>query len=136
MRRWPYPLQNHQHQPREHAVDKSTFGGIILAVAGILAGLLLEGGKLAQIIQPTAAMIVLGGTIGAVMIQFPLPIVFAAAKGLIHVFLERGQDPNGLIKELVGYANQARKDGIVSLDGQLATIKDPFLKKALMLAID
>ena len=117
-------------------MDKSTIGGIILALAGILAGLIIEGGKIAQILQPTAAMIVLGGTIGAVMIQFPLPIVLGAAKGLVHVFLERGQDPNALIKELVGYANQARKDGIVSLDGQLATIKDPFLKKALMLAID
>jgi chemotaxis protein MotA len=117
-------------------VDKSTFGGIILAVAGILAGLLLEGGKLAQIIQPTAAMIVFGGTIGAVMIQFPLPIVFGAAKGLIHVFFNRGKDPQKLIQELTGYANRARKEGMVSLDAIIPSIKDPFLKKALMLAVD
>ena len=117
-------------------MDKSTIGGIILALAGILAGLIIEGGKISQIIQPTAAMIVLGGTIGAVMIQFPLPVVLAAAKGLVHVFLDRGQDPNTLIRELVGYANRARKDGVVSLDAQLASIKDPFLKKALMLAVD
>jgi chemotaxis protein MotA len=117
-------------------VDKSTIAGIILALAGILAGLIIEGGKIAQIIQPTAAMIVLGGTIGAVMIQFPLSIVLGAAKGLVHVFFDRGQDPNKLIKELVGYANHARKEGVVSLDSKLAGIKDPFLKKALMLAID
>ena len=117
-------------------MDKSTIGGIILALAGILAGLIIEGGKIAQILQPTAAMIVLGGTIGAVMIQFPLSIVFNASKGLVNVFLDRGQEPNSLIKELVGYANKARKDGIVSLDTQLGSIKDPFLKKALMLAID
>lgn len=117
-------------------MDKSTFGGIILALAGILAGLILEGGKISQILQPTAAMIVLGGTIGAVMIQFPLSTMLAAAKALVNVFLDRGQNPNQLIKELVGYANRARKDGVVSLDAQLATIKDPFLKKALMLAID
>ena len=117
-------------------MDKSTIGGIILALAGILAGLIIEGGKISQVLQPTAAMIVLGGTIGAVMIQFPLPVVLGAAKGLVNVFLDRGQAPDALIKELVGYANRARKDGIVSLDAQLATIKDPFLKKALMLAID
>ena len=117
-------------------MDKSTIGGIILALAGILAGLIIEGGKIAQVLQPTAAMIVLGGTIGAVMIQFPLSIVFNATKGLGNVFLDRGQEPNSLIKELVGYANKARKDGIVSLDTQLGSIKDPFLKKALMLAID
>jgi len=117
-------------------VDKSTIGGIILALVGILAGLIIEGGKISQVLQPTAAMIVLGGTIGAVMIQFPLSVVLGAAKGLVKVFLDRGQAPDALIKELVGYANRARKDGIVSLDAQLATIKDPFLKKALMLAID
>jgi chemotaxis protein MotA len=117
-------------------VDKSTFGGIILAVAGILAGLILEGGKLAQIIQPTAAMIVFGGTIGAVMIQFPLPIVFAAAKGLVHVFFNRGNDPQKVIQELTGYANRARKEGMVALDAVIPGIKDPFMKKALMLAVD
>jgi chemotaxis protein MotA len=117
-------------------VDKSTFGGIILAVAGILAGLLLEGGNLAQIIQPTAAMIVFGGTIGAVMIQFPLPIVFAAAKGLVHVFFNRGNDPQKVIQELTGYANRARKEGMVALDAVIPGIKDPFLRKALMLAVD
>ena len=117
-------------------MDKSTVAGVILALVGILAGLILEGGKIAQILQPTAAIIVFGGTIGAVMIQFPLPIVIGAAKGLAHVFVDRGQDPNQLIKELVGYANRARRDGVVSLDSQLSTIEDPFLKKALMLAID
>jgi chemotaxis protein MotA len=117
-------------------VDKSTFGGIILAIAGILAGLILEGGKLAQIIQPTAAMIVFGGTIGAVMIQFPLPIVFGAAKGLIHVFFNRGGDPQKMIQELSGYATRARKEGLISLDAVVSSIKDPFLKKALMLAVD
>jgi len=117
-------------------VDKSTFGGIILAVAGILAGLILEGGKIAQIVQPTAAMIVFGGTIGAVMIQFPLPVVLGAIKALGHVFFNRTTDPQKLIKELSGYANRARKEGMVSLDSQIAGIKDPFLKKALMLAVD
>ena len=117
-------------------MDKSTWGGIILALTGILAGLILEGGKIAQIIQPTAAMIVFGGTLGAVMIQFPLSIMIGAAKGLVHVFFDRGKNPNVVIKELVGYANKARKDGIVSLDAQLGSIQDPFLKKTLMLAID
>jgi chemotaxis protein MotA len=117
-------------------VDKSTFAGLFLAVAGIVAGLMLEGGKLAQILQPTAAMIVFGGTLGAVMIQFPLSIVWGAVKGLSHVFFNKGADSQEAIKVLVGYANRARKEGIVSLDSQLASIKDPFLKKSLMLAVD
>jgi len=117
-------------------LDKSTWAGISLAAVGILGGMMIEGGKLAQILQPTAAMIVFGGTIGAVMIQYPLPIIMAAASHLSHVFLEKSKDFEGLIQELVRYAKQARKEGIVSLDKQLNAIKDPFLKKSLMLAID
>jgi len=117
-------------------VDKSTFGGLVLAVGGILAGLLIEGGKIGQVLQPTAAMIVLGGTIGAVMVQFPLNVVMAAAKNLMRVFFAKSMNPGELIKELVGYANKARKDGIVSLDAELANIQDPFMKKSLMLAVD
>ena len=49
-------------------MDKSSFGGIILALGGIFAGMMLEGGSLRQILQPTAAMIVIGGTVGAVML--------------------------------------------------------------------
>jgi chemotaxis protein MotA len=117
-------------------VDKSTFVGIFLAVGGIVAGLLIEGGKIAQVLQPTAAIIVFGGTIGAVMVQFPLSVVLQAFKNLIHVFLDRGDDPKKLVQELVGYAQRARKDGIVSLDSELENITDPFLKKTLMLAVD
>jgi chemotaxis protein MotA len=117
-------------------MDKSTFGGIIVALGGILLGLTLEGGKVAQIMQPTAAMIVFGGTLGAVMIQFPLPVVLQAFKHLGTVFFDRSKDPHVRIAEIVGYANKARRGGIVSLDKEVETIKDPFLKKSLMLAVD
>lgn len=117
-------------------MDKSTIAGIFLAVGGIVAGLLIEGGKIAQVLQPTAAMIVFGGTIGAVMVQFPLATVLQAFKRVTHVFLDRDENPTILIKELVGYAQRARKDGIISLDSELQKISDPFLKKTLMLAVD
>jgi len=117
-------------------MDKSSIVGIALALGGILFGLLLEGGKLTQILQPTAAMIVLGGTMGAVMLQFPLKVVFAAFRRLAYVFVDPSQDPRELIGEIVTYANKARKGGIVSLDAEVEAIHDPFLKKSLMLAVD
>jgi chemotaxis protein MotA len=117
-------------------VDKSTISGIFLAVGGILAGLLLEGGKISQILQPTAAMIVLGGTVGAVMVQFPLSLVVQAFKQLALVIFDKSKNPKFLVETLVGFAHRARKNGILSLDGELAGIKDPFLQKALMLAVD
>ncbi len=117
-------------------VDKSSFGGIIVALGGILLGLMLEGGKIGQIVQPTAALIVFGGTLGAVMIQFPLAIVLAAFASLAQVFFEQGENPLILVKQMVGFAQKARKEGIVSLDRELDKIDDPFLKKTLMLAVD
>jgi len=117
-------------------VDKATWGGVFLAVAGIVAGLLLEGGKLSQILQPTAAMIVFGGTLGAVLIQFPLAVVLEALSRLLHIFIEPRRDPREMVQQLVKYAHQARRDGIISLDSELEKIQDPFLKKSLMLAVD
>ena len=117
-------------------MDKSTFVGILLALGGIGAGLFLEGGKIAQVLQPTAAMIVFGGTLGAVMVQFPMPLVTEAFKRVVHVFFDKAEDPQKLVNELVVYAQRARREGIISLDSKLSEINDPFLKKALMLAVD
>jgi chemotaxis protein MotA len=118
------------------SLDKASLIGIVLAVGGIIAGLLIEGGNLGQILQPTAAMIVFGGTLGAVMIQFPLSIILLAFRQFGSVFVNPDHNPQGTIAQLVQYAQKARREGIVSLDSELAEIDDPFLKKTLMLAID
>lgn len=117
-------------------MDKSSIGGIALALGGITLGLTLEGGRVSQILQPTAAIIVFGGTIGAVMLQFPLPAILEAGRQLQNVF--RGRRINSLqtIQLLVRYAHQARRAGIVSLDDELKDIQDPFLRRSLMLAVD
>ena len=117
-------------------MDFASIGGIALAVIGILAGMMIEGGSIAQITQPTAAMIVIGGTAGAVMLQFPLNIFLAACKQIVKVFLHTGADGEAILQQLVGFANKARKSGIVSLDADVNAIDDPFLKQALMLAVD
>jgi chemotaxis protein MotA len=121
---------------RKMSLDKSTLGGIALALAGIVTGLMLDGGKLAQVLQPTAALIVIGGTIGAVMVQFPLKIVFQALAHLKYVFFNSEPESDSLVQNLLRYAYKARRDGILSLDAELAKIQDPFLKESLMLAID
>jgi chemotaxis protein MotA len=117
-------------------MDIASIGGIALAVIGILAGMMIEGGSIAQITQPTAALIVIGGTIGAVMLQFPMNIFLAAIKSAAKVFLHKGSSGEATLEQIVAFAIKARKSGIVSLDADLASITDPFLKQALMLAID
>jgi chemotaxis protein MotA len=117
-------------------LDKATFGGLLLAIGGIVLGLLLEGGNLGQVLQPTAAMIVFGGTLGAVLIQFPLAVVISAIRRLAHIFLEPGENARATVELLVNYANQARREGIITLDKELPNIHEPFLKRALTLAVD
>ncbi|MGB8014252.1 MAG: flagellar motor protein [Terriglobales bacterium] len=117
-------------------MDKATLVGLVLAIGGILFGLMLEGGNLGQVLQPTAAMIVFGGTLGAILIQYPLPVVLGAFRRLAQVFVEPEQSAQSTIELLVKYANQARREGIISLDKELAAIHEPFLHRALMLAVD
>lgn len=117
-------------------MDKATLGGLVLAIGGILLGLMLEGGNIGQVLQPTAAMIVFGGTLGAVLIQYPLPVAVSAFRRLASVFVEPAQSAQSTIDLLVKYAHQARREGIISLDKELATVQEPFLRRALMLAVD
>ena len=117
-------------------MDKASVGGVLLAATGIVAGLLIEGGNLGQIVQPTAALIVFGSTMGAVLLQFPLTTVAAAFGNLLHLFAAPLRHDTQLINQLVAFANKARRHGMVSLDGDLDAIQDPFLKQTLMLAID
>jgi chemotaxis protein MotA len=117
-------------------MDKSTICGLLIALGGIVMGLMLEGGKISQVLQPTSAMIVFGGTIGAVMVQFPLSVIKQAVLRLRMVFWVKGTDAYQLASELVVYAQKARKQGIVSLDADLDRVTNPFMRRALMLAVD
>jgi chemotaxis protein MotA len=117
-------------------MDKGSIGGVLLALLGIVAGLLMEGGNLGQILQPSAALIVFGGTLGAVLLQFPLPVVVNAFKSLAHVFAAPRKQNDEVLRMLLSFANKARRQGVVSLDADLSKIQDPFLKRSLMLAVD
>src|SRR5580704_4129017 len=116
--------------------DFATVIGLVVSAAAILGGLLMEGGKIGDVAQITAAMIVLGGTAGAVMVSTPLHVLTGAMKRLGSVFLDSTPDLDGIAEELVGYVTQARKNGLVSLEQEVGSISDPFLRKALNLAVD
>src|SRR5579872_5557013 len=116
--------------------DLATFAGLALALGGILGGLLLEGGKIQDVSQMTAAMIVLGGTVGAVMVTTPLSVLLGAIKRLKMVFFEKAEPPDVVIEEIIGYATKARKNGIVALEQEADAVPDKFLRKALNLAVD
>ena len=110
--------------------------GIALALFFILVGNVLEGGHLESILGGPAAMIVVGGTIGAVVVQYPGSTLLGAVRAAGALFKKPKGDPAKLVDEIVDYANRARRDGMLALEKVASTASDPFLGKALMMAID
>jgi chemotaxis protein MotA len=109
---------------------------MIVAATGLIGGLIFEGGSIKDIGQVTAAIIVLGGTIGAVMVNTPMAVLTRACRRLVTVFFHTAVAPGEIAEEIISYAAKARKNGIVSLEQDAAAIEDPFLRKALNLAVD
>jgi chemotaxis protein MotA len=110
--------------------------GIVVAIALILLGNVIEGGHLVALVNIPALLIVLGGTAGAVMVQYPFSTLGGALKAVLATFKKSGGDGQALLEELVDYANRARRDGILALEKAADGASDPFLRKALMMAVD
>lgn len=118
------------------SIDIATLAGIAVAAGGIIGGLLLEGGRISDISSITAAMIVIAGTAGAVMITTPLRQLIAAFRNLSSVFWDKTPSNAESMSLIIQFARQARRTGLTSLEGELEKLTDPFMKKALSLAVD
>jgi chemotaxis protein MotA len=116
--------------------DLSTIVGLLVALGFILVGNALEGGHLSSIIQVTAGMIVFGGTIGAVMVSFPMSSLGKSVQGVKDFLFDKSEDPQALLDEIVRYAQKARKEGIIALETEAQNAKDPFFKKAILMVVD
>lgn len=110
--------------------------GLIVSVGGILAGLLMEGGHLSDVAQVSAAVIVFGGTVGAVMLTTPRAVALSALRRIKTLPFEHRVVAAEVIEEVIALSMKARKGGLVVLEDDLGSISDPFLFKALKLAVD
>jgi chemotaxis protein MotA len=117
-------------------IDTATLAGLLAGLGCILLGNHLEGGHLHAIIQPTAALIVFGGTLGAVLVSFTMDDFVRAVKALALVFGNKVDDAHALIEEIVGYAQLARREGVLVLEGAAENVKNPFFKKGLLMVVD
>ena len=117
-------------------IDAMSIGGVIVALAAIIGGLIMEGGSVQDVTQITAAIIVLGGTLGATLVSTPLGVLRGAMRRMGSVFFEKASAVESLTEEIIGYASKARKNGLVSLEADADAIEDPFLRKGLTLAVD
>jgi len=111
--------------------------GLIMGMAAVFGGALLEGLHIQALIQPTAAIIVFGGTIGATMLASTTAEFSAALKSLLKIFLKGdNHDYSHIIKDIVDMANVARKEGILALEKSMGNIKNPFFASNLQKVVD
>jgi len=117
-------------------MDFTTIGGIVFALACILVGQALEGGHASSLMQLTAGIIVMGGTIGAVAVANPMSDFVRGLKMFGQALKQKKNDIGPLITELVDLAGVARRDGVLALEQRLGNIKDPFLKRSVGFLVD
>jgi chemotaxis protein MotA len=116
--------------------DFLTLLGVTLAVGSIVGGNYLEGGHVSALMQLTAFLIVVGGTLGAVLIQTPLRDFLTAMKRISRVVATPRFQRKALLDKVLDWSRLARRDGLLSLEKVMGSEKDPFLKKGLTLLID
>lgn len=117
-------------------MDLTTIGGVLGAIALILLGQHLEGGHVGSLVQSTAALIVFGGTFGAVAVNFPKKDFIRGFKLLKLAITEKKSDSEEIVKQIVELASVARRDGVLALEQRLPSIEDEFLRRAVGFIVD
>ncbi|KAF0188368.1 MAG: chemotaxis protein [Desulfobulbaceae bacterium] len=118
-------------------MDLATILGIIIAFGSLLGGNILEGGHISSLIQPTAFLIVGGGTLGAVFVSFPMRDLVNALKNAKSLFFHGDPDLQKIIQDLASYSDMARRNGLLALQPLInESAGDPFKTKALQLVVD
>lgn len=117
-------------------MDKISLVGLTLGIAAILVGQVIEGGHLSSLFQPTAFMIVIGGTLGAVMLQSPLRVFMQGMRMARWVFVPPAPAFDTIIEQVANWGQTARKEGLLSLENQIEALSDPFMRKGLQLLVD
>jgi len=116
-------------------VDIATIIGLVAAF-GLMLMAILQGGGLGMFIDVASILVVFGGTAGVILVNYPLGDVLGAAGIAKHAFLFKETNTNQLLEQLMEFANKARKEGILSLQGAIDSIEDTFLVKAVQMAVD
>ena len=117
-------------------MDKISVLGLLLGVAAIIGGQVLEGGHVGSLSQPTALLIVLGGTIGAVMLQSPYATFMRGVRMMRWVWYPPIVDNQQLIKQLSNWSQVSRREGLLALENVINQLKDDFTRKGLQLLVD
>lgn len=116
-------------------MDIATIIGLISGTA-LLLWAIMGKSELGAFIDPGSAAIVLGGSVSAALVSFPMQNLLGVAKVIGNCFFSRSRDPGCLIAEMVKYAEVARRDGILALENVTSDIQDPFIVSGIQMAVD
>ena len=116
-------------------MDIATLVGLVMSFGFILWAMAHESG-IAAFMDVPAIMIVIGGSVGALFVNFPMTVMLATLKTARHAFFTKLYSPKEVIERIVSYASQSRRDGVLALESALESENDAFLKKGLQLVVD
>jgi chemotaxis protein MotA len=117
-------------------MDIATILGLILGIGAVIISFLMEGGHLSALIQAPAMLLVIVGTFGAASVTTSVKQLLNLPNLIKVALFEKKMDPQELIELIFELAQKSRKNGLLSLEKELEHIRDPFLRKAVQLAID
>lgn len=117
-------------------MDIATILGLVIGIGAVLTAFVMEGGHLSALVQAPAMIIVIFGTFGAATITTSIKQIINLPNLMKVAFFEKKMEGQQLIDLLFALSQKARKNGLLSLEKEIDTIKEPFLRKAVQLAID
>jgi chemotaxis protein MotA len=117
-------------------MDKISLLGLAVGIAAIVGGQVLEGGHIGSLAQPTALLIVLGGTMGAVMLQSPYATFMRGLRMIVWVWVPPLVDYQQVIRQITGWSQLARREGLLALENTMGQQQDEFARKGLQLLVD
>lgn len=117
-------------------MDVGSLIGLILAIALIIGSILIGTSPLSAFIDVPSVLVVVGGSVAAALLCFPLRSILGVPKVAIKVFLNKDEDLSGLVADLVALAETARRDGLLALEGKIAEISNPLVRTGIQMAVD
>lgn len=117
-------------------MDLGTIIGLVFAVGAVMVGIILGGGSIGALIDPTSILVVIGGTIGSTVLAYPLGRVLKLHKVMMKALFVKPIDAGAVISDLVKFAEIARREGILALENHVEEMKDEFIVRGVKMAVD